>query len=325
LRVDAAAVLLLRPDLQVLEYVAGHGFRTNIIKNANVRLGESFAGKAALERRTVQVSNPAEAMKKTSFGSLWFNEGFVTYYGIPLIAKGEVKGVLEVFHRAPLSPEPDWMDYLETLAKQTAIAIDNIRLFEGLQQANLELALAYEATIEGWSRALDLRDKKTEGHTQRVTQMAVKLARAFGLHDAELVQVRWGALLHDIGKMGIPDGILHKPISLADEEWEAMKKHPTFAYELLAPIGFLRLALDIPYCHHEKWDGSGYPRGLKGDQIPLVARIFAVVDVWDALRSDRPYRLGWPEEKVLQHILASSGTQFDPQVVSEFMQIPKPI
>ena len=196
--------------------------------------------------------------------TLWTGEDFVCYYGVPLISKGQVKGVLEVFHRTALEPDAEWFDFLNTLAGQAAIAIENSTLFESLQRSNLELTLAYDATIEGWSRALDLRDKETEGHTQRVTEMTVKLARAFGLSEAELVQVRWGALLHDIGKMGVPDGILLKPGPLTDEEWVAMKKHPTFAYEMLAPIRYLRLALDIPYCHHEKWDGTGYPRGLKG-------------------------------------------------------------
>ena len=150
--------------------------------------------------------------------------------------------------------------------------------------------------------------------------MTVKLARLIGLSEADLVQVRWGALLHDIGKMGVPDGILLKPGPLTDEEWVAMKKHPGFAFEMLSPIHYLRKALDIPYCHHEKWDGSGYPRGLKGAQIPLAARIFAVVDVWDALRSDRPYRPAWTEEKVREHIRSLSGTHFDPEVVKVFLQ-----
>jgi putative nucleotidyltransferase with HDIG domain len=178
--------------------------------------------------------------------------------------------------------------------------------------------MAYDATIEGWSAALDLRDEETRGHSQRVTEMTVKLARSLGLGEEELAQVRWGALLHDIGKMGVPDGILLKPGPLTDEEWVLMKKHPTFAYEMLSPIHYLQSALDIPYCHHEKWDGTGYPRGLKGKQIPLVARIFAVVDVWDALISDRPYRKAWSEEKVREHIQAGAGTHFDPQVVKTF-------
>jgi putative nucleotidyltransferase with HDIG domain len=177
-----------------------------------------------------------------------------------------------------------------------------------------------------------LRDKETEGHTQRVTEMAVKLARTFDLNDEELVQVRWGALLHDIGKMGVPDEILHKPGPLTDEEWAVMKKHPTFAYDMLSPIHYLRLALDIPHCHHERWDGTGYPQGLKGTQIPLVARIFAVVDVWDALNSDRPYRAAWTKEKAREYIRTASGTHFDPQVVDAFLQTsqlnlrrPKPV
>jgi putative nucleotidyltransferase with HDIG domain len=221
-----------------------------------------------------------------------------------------------------LEPDAEWFDFLNALAGQTAIAIENSTLFESLQRSNVELTIAYDATIEGWSHAMDLRDKETEGHSKRVTEMTVKIARALGLSEADLVQVRWGALLHDIGKMGVPDGILLKPGPLTDEEWVAMKKHPTLAYEMLSPIRYLRLALDIPYCHHEKWNGTGYPRGLKGAQIPLTARIFAVVDVWDALRSDRPYRAAWTKEKVREHILALSGTDFDPRVVDVFIQNP---
>jgi putative nucleotidyltransferase with HDIG domain len=202
-----------------------------------------------------------------------------------------------------------------TLAAHAGVAIDNSQLFENLQHANQELALAYDATIEGWSRALDLRDKETEGHTLRVTEMTIELAHAFDLDQGDLVHVRRGALLHDIGKMGIPDAILLKPGPLTDEEWVLMMKHPVFAYEMLFPIHYLHSALDIPYCHHEKWDGSGYPRGLKGDKIPLVARIFAIVDVWDALTSDRPYRLAWSTENARKHISSLASTHFDPEVL----------
>jgi PAS domain S-box-containing protein/putative nucleotidyltransferase with HDIG domain len=322
LDVDAADILIFNSNSQMLEFGAECGFRTKVVKKAQVRLGESYAGRAALERQLVQIPNLSNEADNLFLKTILKEEDFSCYYGVPLITKGQVKGVLEVFHRTTLVPDAEWLDFLDTLAGQTAIAIENITLFESLQYSNSELALAYDATIEGWSHALDLRDKETEGHSRRVTEMAVKLARAFGLSESELVQVRWGALLHDIGKMGVPDGILHKPGPLTDVEWVSMKKHPTFAYELLSPVRYLRLALDIPHYHHEKWDGTGYPHGLKGVQIPLVARIFAVVDVWDALNSDRPYRPAWEEEKVREHIRASSGAHFDPQVVEAFMQMP---
>ncbi|MBI5352717.1 MAG: PAS domain S-box protein [Chloroflexi bacterium] len=323
LNVDAADILIFNSSSQMLEYGAERGFRTRAVRKVQVRLGESYAGRAALERRIVQIPDLRNEPDNLLLTSLLAGEDFACYYGVPLITKGEVKGVLEVFHRSVLEPDMDWFDFLDTLAGQAAIAIENSTLFESLQRSNVELSLAYDATIEGWSRALDLRDKETEGHTQRVTEMTAKLARAFGFSKAELVQVRWGSLLHDIGKMGVPDKILQKPGPLTEEEWVVMKKHPSFAYEMLSPIRYLRLALDIPYGHHEKWDGTGYPHGLKGEQIPLVARIFAVVDVWDALSSDRPYRAAWTEEKVREYILAASGTHFDPKVVDLFMQIPK--
>jgi HD-GYP domain-containing protein (c-di-GMP phosphodiesterase class II) len=245
----------------------------------------------------------------------------VSYFGVPLVAKGWVKGVLEIFHRTALDPDAEWLDFLEALAGQAAIAIDDAQLFENLQRSNAELALAYDATIEGWSRAMDLRDKETEGHTQRVTNLTVQLAHMAGMSSEQIAQVRRGALLHDIGKLGVPDSILLKPDKLTDEEWAIMRRHPRYAYDMLSSIDYLRPALDIPYCHHEKWDGTGYPRGLQGEQIPLAARLFAVVDVWDALRSDRPYRAGWPEERVLEHIRGQAETHFDIRAVEIFFQV----
>jgi putative nucleotidyltransferase with HDIG domain len=241
------------------------------------------------------------------------------------LAKGELEGVLEVFHRSPFEPDSDWMGFLESLAGQAAIAIDNASLFDSLQRANRELAAAYDTTLEGWSKALDLRDEETEGHTLRVTTLTVELARRLGIPDRDLVHIRRGALLHDIGKMGIPDHILRKPGPLTDDEWVLMRKHPVYAYDLLAAIPYLRPALDIPYSHHEKWDGLGYPRGLKGDAIPLAARIFAVVDVWDALTSDRPYRAAWPREQALVHIREQAGKHFEPAVVEAFLEIAAPV
>jgi PAS domain S-box-containing protein len=321
LDIDAADILILNSNSQMLDFGAERGFRSPAVRKTQVRLGTSYAGRVASERQLIQIPNLKEDPDYLSLTTLLTGEDFTCYFGVPLITKGEVKGVLEVFHRATLEPDAEWLAFLYTLAGQAALAIENATLFKSLQRSNSELALAYDATIEGWSRALDLRDKETEGHTQRVTEMAVKLAHAFGLGETELVQVRWGSLLHDIGKMGVPDGVLLKPGPLTDEEWVAMKKHPALAYEMLSPILYLSLALDIPYCHHEKWDGTGYPRGLKGDQIPQAARIFAVVDVWDALTSDRSYRQAWPEEKVREYIRSESETRFDPHVVDVFMQI----
>lgn len=319
--IDAAAVLLLDPHVQILEYAAGRGFTSHAIKRNYFRLGEDYPGRAALERRIIHIAAPSEPGPAFARERLLIDEGFVNYYAVPLIAKGQVKGILELFHRGALHPDPEWLGFLEALVAQAAIAIDNAELFNNLQRANVDLAIAYDATLEGWVHALDLRDKETEGHTQRVTEVTLRLAQAVGISNDELVHIRRGALLHDIGKMGIPDNILLKPGSLTDAEWEIMRRHPLYAYEWLAPITFLRPALDIPYCHHERWDGSGYPRGLKGDQIPLAARIFAVVDVWDALRSDRPYRKGWPEDRIREHIKSLAGTHFDPWIVEEFLKL----
>ena len=316
--IDATDVLLLNPGLHTLEFSAGLGFRTKSFEKARLRLGEGYGGQAALKREIVHVSDLAEQHDNPRLEKHLADEQFVSYYGVPLIAKGEIKGVLEIFQRAQFEPDKEWLDFLGTLARQAAIAIDSVLQFDTLQRSNSELSQAYDETIEGWSYALDLRDKETEGHTRRVTEMTLKLARLFGLSETALTQVRRGALLHDIGKMGVPDGILLKPGPLTAEEWVVMKKHPTFAYEMLSPIQYLRATLDIPYCHHEKWDGTGYPRGLKGEQIPLAARIFAVVDVWDALISDRPYRPAWSEDKARQNIQAEAGTHFDPQVVKTF-------
>ncbi len=321
LAVDAASMLLLNQYSQTLEFVAGRGFHTKAIERSRLRLGEGHAGRAALDGRVVTITDLRAEPDRFLRTDLLKGEEFISYSVAPLISKGKVLGVLETFHRSPLASNREWEELLEALAGQAAIAIDNARLFAGLEKSNTELRLAYDATIEGWSRAMDLRDKETEGHTLRVTELTVKLARMMGMDEAQLVHVWRGGLLHDMGKLGIPDSILLKPDKLTDEEWEIMRRHPQFAYEMLAPIEYLRPALDIPYCHHEKWDGTGYPRGLKGEQIPLVARIFAVVDVYDALTSDRPYRPAWPKEKVLEHIRAGAGTHFDPQVVEAFFQL----
>jgi PAS domain S-box-containing protein len=210
---------------------------------------------------------------------------------------------------------------LTNITKRKKAELDISRLYESLRIANVDLNQAYDATIEGWSRAMDLRDRETEGHTLRVTAFTLRLARMAGLNGNHLEHIRRGALLHDMGKLGIPDSILLKPGPLDDQEWNLMRKHPIFAYEMLSPITYLQKAIDIPFCHHEKMDGSGYPRGLKGDEIPLPARIFTVVDVFDALTSDRSYRPAWALEKTLAYISEGSGTHFDPNVVKLFFEL----
>jgi len=321
LRADIAAIMLLDPHTLMLEFAANIGYRIPATARFRVRMGEGIAGKAALERRTIVVPDLAEAELSAPAKEMAAAEGTRSIYATPLIVKGQVVGVMTILFRTPFHADQDWLDFFETLARQIAIAIDSIRSFESLQRGNIDLMLAYDATIEGWSHAMDLRDKETEGHTLRVTELTERLARTMGMSEAEIIHVRRGALLHDMGKMGIPDAILLKPDKLTDEEWVIMRRHPQFAYDMLSPITYLRPALDIPYCHHEKWDGTGYPRGLKGEQIPLAARIFAVIDVYDALTSDRPYRKAWPREKVIEHIKAGAGSHFDPKVVEAFINL----
>jgi len=321
LGIDAAAILRLKPYTRTLEYAAGRGFLTRGIEQTHLRLGEGHAGKAAQEQRNLYISDLTAAGSTFTRGQLLVGEHFIVHYVVPLIAKGQVLGVLEIFNRTPFEATQEWLAFLDTLAGQTAIAIDNMSLFQDLERSNISLLQAYDETIKGWAFALDLKEEETEAHSRRVTELTLKLAQAWGMSDDELMHMRRGALLHDIGKMGIPDSVLLKPGKLTDEEWGIMRQHPMHAYKMLAPIDYLRPAVDIPYCHHEKWDGTGYPRGLKGKEIPVAARLFAVVDVWDALTSERPYRKAWSQEKTLEHIRSLTGTHFDPKAVETFLRV----
>jgi PAS domain S-box-containing protein len=321
LKVDAVSLLLFNKTSFTLEYAASHGFKSDALKYSKLQLGQGYAGQAIREGRVIHVQDLSREDGALSQSLMAANEHFVAYYGAPLFAKGQIVGVIEVLHRSPLNPTLEWVEFLDMLAGQAAIAIDNAQLFENLQRSNFDLTLAYDATIEGWSHAMDLRDRETEGHTKRVTNQTLKLARQIGVPESDIVHIHRGALLHDMGKMGIPDAILLKPGPLTEDEMSIMRRHPIYAYEMLSNINYLKPALDIPYCHHEKWNGTGYPQGLKEKEIPVAARIFAVVDVWDALTSDRPYRGAWSKERTIEHIKAESGKHFDPDVVTEFLKL----
>lgn len=321
LHLDAADILMIDTAYQTLDYATGRGFRSSEMSRARLKLGEGLPGWAAIENAIAVIPDLTQSTISDRRLPLMLTEGFTAYSAAPLISKGQVKGVLEIFYRSPAEFDPEWHEFMETLAGQVAVAIDNSTLVHQLQRTNLELTLAYDRTLEGWSRALDLRDRVTENHTRRVTELSVQLSKAMGLSETEIVHIRRGALLHDIGKLGIPDAILGKSGPLEPDERKEMEKHPDYANEMLQSIDFLAPARVIPYCHHERWDGTGYPRRLKGEQIPLPARIFAVIDVWDSLCSDRPYRKAWPPEKARDYIRANSGSHFDPSVVDAFFKI----
>ncbi|MCP4140221.1 MAG: PAS domain S-box protein [Chloroflexi bacterium] len=320
LDVDAVAVLKHNESTQTFDLVHKQGFCTQEDQLTNLRLRRGQVGKEILRRNSIFIPDLTQGEINPFDFPDYALEGFLSYYGVPLITRGALVGVLEIFHRSALDSGVERDEYLQMLAGQAAIAINNVALFENLERSNIKLLEAYDATIEGWAQALELRDMETEGHSRRVVKTTVELAKMLGFSGSDLTHVRRGALLHDIGKMGIPDHILQKPDELNDDERQVMEMHPALAYEWLSSIEYLRPAMDIPYYHHEKWDGTGYPRGLKGEQIPLAARIFAVVDVWDALRSDRAYRKMWSREKTLAYIKKQSGTHLDPKVVAAFLK-----
>lgn len=247
--------------------------------------------------------------------------GFCAYGAEPLSTRGQIKGILEVYFRSPQEFNDDWKTLLTRVSAQVTVAVEKSQMFKHLEQAYADLNQAYDETLEGWAAALDLREKETANHSQKVVEMTIRLAHAAGIRADDLIHVRRGAFLHDIGKIAVPDSILLKPGPLSEDEWVIMRQHPVYAYQMLSKINYLKPAIEIPYCHHEKWDGSGYPQGLAGDAIPLAARVFAVVDVWQALTSDRVYRRAWPESNARKYIIDHSGTQFDPKVVEAFLKL----
>ena len=317
LHVDAADVRLNNPSGQTFSL----GFSTKTTEIQCLKICKEIAHNASIDQKDVCLVYPMDGVYAAQAQALHSLCGFSEYCAIPLSAKGDSLGVLEVYIKDNPNKDDNWFDFLIALAGQASIAINNYNLFHNLKRMNRELISTYDATIEGWSRALDLRDNETEGHSLRVAEMTCRLAIALKVPDEDIINIRRGALLHDIGKLGIPDSILLKPGKLTQEEFEIMKRHAQYGFDLLSPIRYLQSAIPIPYCHHERWDGTGYPQGLKGEQIPLSARIFAIVDVWDALANDRPYRKKWPYKKVIETLRSLSGTQFDPKVVDAFMEL----
>lgn len=333
LDVDAVSILLYEEKDNEFRYADSIGFKSKRIENARVKMGGSFAGIAAQKGKLIHIHDLEDDSVDEAFASLMRQEKIKNYLGVPLRAKGNLIGVLELFLRKDITPDDEWLDFFETLAGQAALAIENAQLIHGLEtvnndisrvnlelvSANQNLISAYDATIESLALALNLRDYETEEHSRRVTTMTLELAKMMGFTPEELVNIHRGTLLHDIGKLGVPDAILRKPGLLTEEERLVMQQHPIFAYNLLESIEYLKPALDIPHLHHEKWDGTGYPHGLEGNNIPMSARLFAIVDVYDALTSDRPYRKAWTKQDAKAYIQDQSGKHFDPHVVSVFL------
>jgi response regulator RpfG family c-di-GMP phosphodiesterase len=318
---DSIALYLDNHDgmLSCREY---DGFRTDLIKGAIIQPGQKNVGLAADERRIVA----AEDLKQNSsyvpqFRELIAREQFVSQYCVPVILFNEVRAVLELFFRHPFKPDETWLAFAQAAAYQTGVALEFQSVIEELDGAYQELQRTNESIIEGLSSALEFRDEETEGHTLRVTALFMSFASRFITNENELKRLRIGSLLHDIGKIGIPDAILNKPGPLTPEERAVMQKHPLISKEILSRIPSLSDCIDIPLYHHEKYDGTGYPFGLKGEEIPLAARIFAVIDVYEALTSNRPYRKAWSKEKAIEYIRDNAGTHFDPEIALRFMEL----
>ena len=316
LNVDLVRIFSFEPEARIFDLVAEKSYlSTNPVSKTSL-FRPADAWEAVNTRQVVhtEIENSIGGISRTIFSG---------YTCAPLVTRGLIRGVIEIFNTEKSRPNEEWTDLLNTLSTQAAIAIENDDLLTSLKRSNEELISAYDRTLEGWAYALELRDRETIGHSRRVTELTLRLAKKLGITGTELANIRRGTLLHDIGKMGLPDSILLKKGPLTKDEELQMQKHPHLAYEMLRPIPYLRAALDIPYYHHEKWDGSGYPHGLKGENIPLAARIFSVVDVWDAVVFDRPYREAWTKKDAYEYIKEHSGSHFDPRIVEIFLEIIK--
>jgi putative nucleotidyltransferase with HDIG domain len=312
LECEAGSILLYNKEKDCLIFSASTSADSETLDGIPVPLSDSLAGAIFSKNEPIVVQNVNKDIRHNASVAAQIHFQTHSLLGVPMSFQNRVIGVLEALNKQHGTFTEEDKKILTAIASQAAVAIENAQLVQALQES-------YDTTLEGWAAALDLRDKETEGHSQRVTLLAVQLAQEIGVSKEALTYLRQGALLHDIGKMGVPDRILHKHGPLTDQEKVIMRQHPVNAYHMLYPIAHLRSALDIPYCHHEKWDGSGYPRGLKGEEIPLAARIFTIIDVWDALRSNRPYRKAWSVKKTIAYIQKQAGKSFDPHIVKSFV------
>lgn len=324
LRADAITVLRYNGTSQRFELLMSHGLDATVLAKLNLLFETGFGGRPSEKRRPIWIADLQEPLRHSRPINCFDETGFRGYLSVPLIGHNDLVGALEIVWRLP-QPAQTWNDhFLTRMAEQIAFTFERSSILKDLRLQNEELTMRYNAVIEGLSRTLELRDLETVGHTRRVSQLTMRLVEHMQIPPDQWDAIRQGALLHDIGKLGIPDAILLKPGSLTPSERKVMQQHAMYGYNILAPIINLRQTLDIARYHHERWDGQGYPYGLMGEQIPLVARLFAVVDVFDALTSDRPYRSAWTHAKTLTYVREQSGHIFDPQVVTYFLEIAEP-
>jgi HD-GYP domain-containing protein (c-di-GMP phosphodiesterase class II) len=321
LAADAITLIGFFPPSRRFEVIATHGLKTPDLAKLRLFLESGLAGKSLDRHQLVWIEDLQSA--HSDFRPIYRldEDGYRGYLALPLIGHNDPTGMIEVFWRQPQPSQRSHQEFLERIAEQTAFAIQRAGILKDLRHRNEELQTKYDAMIEGLSRALEIRDIETEGHTRRVSQFAMRLVEHMHIPPDTWDSIRQGALLHDIGKLGIPDAILLKPGSLTPQERKVMQQHVMYGYNILAPIISARHTLDITLYHHEHWDGKGYPYGLKAEQIPLVARLFTIIDVYDALKSDRPYRSAWSHSQVLQYLREQAGREFDPNLVKLFLEI----
>lgn len=318
---DAMTAIGYNPRSQRFDLLASHKLDARVIAKLKLYFETGLAGKAAKESKVVWIDDMTVSDLPSRPMSPLAQEGFRSYLAMPLIGHNDFLGMLEAVWRTPQDLQASSVDFLERMAEHISFTMERTSIVKDLRYRNKELAATYNAMIEGLSRALELRDLETEGHTRRVSRLMMRFVEHMQIPPDQWDAIRQGALLHDIGKLGIPDAILLKPGSLTKQERQVMQQHAVYGYNVLAPIINLRQTLDITLYHHERWDGSGYPYSLKGEQIPLVARLFAVVDVFDALTSDRPYRPAWSHDQAIEYLREQGGQQFDPRVVELFLEI----